>query len=165
MTSIFKDDQYFDHEINFCIAFGIKARRFVEREFLKNRISYFIKVRRRSIIRKILSGWRAEDLFIVRINDRDVERAIPLVDGQENVEIVARPPAADWSPKMKLERLERERENAEAGTELTETEHTETGPAETEHAETEPVGTEPAETGQTDTEEPESEQHKAGEDG
>ncbi len=146
MTSIFKDDQYFDHEINFCIAFGIKARRFVEREFLKNRISYFIKVRRRSMIRKILSGWRAEDLFIIRINDRDIERAIPLVEGQENVEIVARPPAGDWSPKMKLERLEREKENAEAGKVKAGNERSETERSETEQADTKQPESEQPET-------------------
>ena len=155
MTSIFKDDQYFDHEINFCIAFGIKARRFVEREFLKNRISYFIKVRRRSVIRKILSGWRAEDLFIIRINDRDIERAIPLVGGQENVEIVARPPAGDWSPKMKLERLEKEKEDAEAAKAKAGNER-----PETERPETERPETERSDTKQPETEQPETEEQK-----
>lgn len=109
MTSIFKEDQYFDHETNFCIAFGIRARRYVEKTFLENRISYFIRVRRRSIITKILSGWHAEDLFIIRINSRDIERAIPLVKDHEDIEIVASAPDEDWSPKSKLQRLEKER--------------------------------------------------------
>ena len=109
MTSIFKEDQYFDHETNFCIAFGIRARRYVEKTFLENRISYFIKVRRRSVITKILSGWHAEDLYIIRINSRDIERAIPLVRDHEDIEIVASVPHEDWSPKSKLQRLEKER--------------------------------------------------------
>lgn len=114
MTSIFKEDQYFDHETNFCIAFGIRARRYVEKTFLENRISYFIRVRRRSVITKILSGWHAEDLFIVRINSRDIERAIPLVKDHDDIEIVAAAPAEDWSPREKLRRLEKERREKES---------------------------------------------------
>ena len=53
MTSILREDQYFDNETDFCVVTGAAAMNQLEQLFLRNRISYFIKVQERSIFQKI----------------------------------------------------------------------------------------------------------------
>ena len=43
MSSIIKEDQYFDNEMNFCRITSNEAKTVVENTFLNNGISYFVK--------------------------------------------------------------------------------------------------------------------------
>jgi len=110
MTSILREDQYFDNEVEFCIVHGAGAMNELERVLLKNRISYFIRQQEKSILQKIFKRGKVEDIFVVRINGRDVENAIELAQDIPGVEITGEIPEQDWSPRAKLERMKAEGE-------------------------------------------------------
>ena len=109
MTSILREDQYFDNETDFCIVTGAGAMNELERLFLKNRISYFIKEQEKPIWARIFAGRSREDVFVVRINNRDIAAASELAENIPNVRIIGQPPKEDWSPKEKARRLREEK--------------------------------------------------------
>ena len=108
MTSILREDQYFDTETDFCVVTGAAAMNQLEQLLLRNRISYFIKVQERSIFQKIFGRRSREEVFVVRINNRDVAAAAELAAEVPNVRIIGKVPEQDWSPKEKLRRLREE---------------------------------------------------------
>ena len=101
MSSIIKEDQYFDNEMNFCRITSNEAKTVVENTFLNNGISYFVKWEDRSFLKRIFGG-RSGDTYILRINKRDYEKAVDLVDGMRNVEVIGEQPEAVWSPKEEM---------------------------------------------------------------
>ena len=104
MSSILKEDQYFNNEMDFCRVRGEEAKRALERVFLGNRVSYFIRFESRSVLSRLFMGRKPES-YVIRINVRDFARAAELVEGMENVTIIGRAPAEEWSPrKASLER-------------------------------------------------------------
>lgn len=117
MSSILREDQYFDNEADFCVVWNEDSKAEIEQIFLDHRISYFVKEEPKPWYRKLLSFKRYPDAYVIRINSRDIARATQLVEGIEDVEITGRIPQEDWSPKEKLRRLreaeERERQQAE----------------------------------------------------
>ena len=90
MTSILREDQYFDNETDFCVVTGAAAMNQLEQLFLRNRISYFIKVQERSIFQKIFGRRSREEVFVVRINNRDVAAAAELAAEVPNENICFR---------------------------------------------------------------------------
>lgn len=95
------------HEVDFCRVYNAAALEKLEKLFLENRVSYFIKATNRTLVQRLIS--RSSARYLVRINEGDVERATAIAEGMKDVEILAAPPKSDWSPKVKIQRIERER--------------------------------------------------------
>ena len=103
MSSILKDDQYFNNESDFCRVSGTDAKEKLEKIFLENRISYFVKWDDRPFLSKLFSGsGREKNVFIIRINNGDIAQAAQLVKGLQGVTVIGKEPEHDWSPKEKL---------------------------------------------------------------
>ena len=105
MSSILREDQYFDNECEFCTVIGADAMNQLERVFLRNGISYFIKEKKRSIFQKLFRTDPLEMEFIVRINNKDVALATELAGEIAGIHVTGSVPAQDWSPKQKLSRM------------------------------------------------------------
>lgn len=76
-------------EVAFCKVYSAEAKKQLEKLFLKNRISYFIEWQERSFVSQLLKREdRSEkSVFIIRINEADVEEATKLIAGMESVKI------------------------------------------------------------------------------
>ncbi len=107
MSSILREDQYFDNEADFCKVESENVRSELEKIFLKNRISYFIKAQEQSFLERLF-GDKGKRPYIVRINNRDIAKAIRLTQDLEGIEIIGREPEPDWSPNAKLQRMREE---------------------------------------------------------
>ena len=61
----------------------------MEKLFLQNRISYFIEWQERSLFSRLCGGEKQKEknVFTVRINEADVERASELARGMEDVRL------------------------------------------------------------------------------
>ena len=92
MSSILREDQYFDNEADFCVVWNEDSKAEIEQIFLDHRISYFVKEEPKPWYRKLLSFKRYPDAYVIRINSRDIARAAQLVEGIEDVEITGRIP-------------------------------------------------------------------------
>ena len=88
MTSIF-GDQTFNREISFCRVYSVDSKDKLEKLFLKNQISYFIEWQERSLFSRLFGGEKQKEknVFTVRINEADVERASELARGMEDVRL------------------------------------------------------------------------------
>ncbi|MCR5502974.1 MAG: hypothetical protein K6F53_08185 [Lachnospiraceae bacterium] len=75
-----------NREISFCRVYSKEAKDKLEKIFLKNRISYFVEWQERSFLSRLF-GTREKNVFTIRINDADIERATELVQGMENVKL------------------------------------------------------------------------------
>ncbi|MDO4284418.1 MAG: hypothetical protein Q4C60_03695 [Eubacteriales bacterium] len=105
MSSILKEDQYFNNEADFCRTESAAAKAQLERVFLENRISYFVKFEEKGFLERIFGG-KEKNSYTVRINNRDIALATKLVRNISGVEIIGREPEPDWSPKAKLLRMQ-----------------------------------------------------------
>lgn len=109
VSSILLEDQYFDSEVNFCRVYATDILQYLERILLRGGISYFVKEENSSFLSKLFSMHRSG--FIVRINCRDMEKAMYLTENLRGIEILGRIPEAEWTPRReRLWREERERE-------------------------------------------------------
>lgn len=114
MSSILREDQYFDNEADFCKVESESVRSELERIFLKNRISYFIKTQDQGFFERLF-GTREKRSYIVRINNRDIAQAIRLLQNLQGIEIIGKEPEPDWSPNAKLQRMYEEQRLKEDG--------------------------------------------------
>jgi hypothetical protein len=115
MSSILREDQYFNNESNFCRVSGAKAKAALEKILLANGISYFVKWDDRSWLSRLLEGGRNEHgVCTIRINTGDIARATELVKGMEGITVIGREPQHDWSPKEQKLREQRAIEGMEA---------------------------------------------------
>lgn len=103
MSSIIRENTYFDNEVDFCRVTGDENRERLENLFLKNRISYFIRWEEKSFLGKIFAS-RKPNVVIFRINSRDVALANEVVQNAEGVEVICPKLHEDWSPKAKTAR-------------------------------------------------------------
>lgn len=89
MASLVFDDQAFNREVTFCKIYSQESKKKLEKLFLQNRISYFIEWQERSLFSRIFGGenQREKNVFTVRINEADVERATELAKGIEDVRL------------------------------------------------------------------------------
>ncbi len=114
MSSILREDQYFDNEADFCKVESEIVRSELEKIFLKNRISYFIKAQEQGFFDRLF-GSKEKRSYIVRINNRDIAKAIRLVQDLQGIEIIGKEPEPDWSPNAKLQRMNEEQRMQEDG--------------------------------------------------
>ena len=83
------DDQAFNREVTFCRVYSQESKKKLEKLFLQNRISYFIEWQERSLFSRLFVGEKQKEknVFTVRINEADVERASELARGMEDVRL------------------------------------------------------------------------------
>lgn len=76
-------------EVDFCRAYSMEAKDKLEKLFLKNRISYFIEWQDRSVLSRLFAGGekKSRNVFTIRINEADVEKATQLINGIDSVKI------------------------------------------------------------------------------
>lgn len=89
MTTLAFDDQRFNREVSFCKVYSMEGKEKLEKIFLQNRISYFIEWQERPFLSRMFGSDRQKEknIFIIRINEADVERASELVQDIESVKI------------------------------------------------------------------------------
>ena len=78
---------FFNHEIPFCKVYGMESKDKLEKLFLKNRISYFIEWQERSFLARLFGNDKQKNIFTIRINEADVEKATELVRGIDSVRL------------------------------------------------------------------------------
>lgn len=89
MTTLAFDNQRFNREVPFCRVYDQESKEKLEKLFLQNRISYFIEWQERPLLSRVFGSERKKEknIFVIRINEADVERATQLVQGMEAVKI------------------------------------------------------------------------------
>ncbi len=111
VSSILLEDQYFDSEVNFCRVYAEDVLQYLERILLRAGISYFVKEENSSFLAKLLCMHRSG--FVVRINCRDMEKAMYLAEDLRGIEIIGRLPEEEWTPSRARLRREEERRQVE----------------------------------------------------
>lgn len=89
MSTIVFDNQIFNREVAFCKVYSLESKEKLEKVFLRNRISYFIQWQDKSFLQRIFGkeSSKEKNVFTIRINEADVERARNLVQGMESVKL------------------------------------------------------------------------------
>ncbi|GFI45800.1 hypothetical protein IMSAGC019_01113 [Lachnospiraceae bacterium] len=87
MSSIILDEQEFNREVSFCRVYSQDSKDKLEKLFLKNRISYFIEWQERSFLARLFGNDKQKNIFTIRINEADVEKATELVRGIDSVRL------------------------------------------------------------------------------
>lgn len=87
MASLVFDDQVYNREVSFCRVYSQEDKDKLEKLFLENRISYFIEWQERSFLARTFGSDKQKNIFTIRINEADVEKATELVQGIESVKI------------------------------------------------------------------------------
>lgn len=87
MASLFFDNQVYNREVSFCRVYSKEDKDKLEKLFLKNRISYFIEWQERSFFARMFASDKQKNIYTIRINEADVEKATDLVQGIESVKI------------------------------------------------------------------------------
>lgn len=89
MTSLVFDNQSFNREVSFCRVYSMTSKEKLEKLFLQNRISYFIEWQDRSFVSRLFGSDKKKEknMFTIRINEADVERATELVRGIDSVKL------------------------------------------------------------------------------
>lgn len=89
VASLIFDDQAFNREVTFCRIYSQESKKKLEKLFLQNRISYFIEWQERSLFSRIFGGrnQREKNVFTVRINEADIERATELAKGLDDIRL------------------------------------------------------------------------------
>jgi hypothetical protein len=89
MSVMTVDNNIIHREVTFCKVYSLDSKEKLEKLFLKNRISYFIEWQDKSLFQRILNKDKSKEknVFTIRINEADVERARELVSGLESVKL------------------------------------------------------------------------------
>lgn len=89
MSAIIMSDKAFHREVAFCKVYSMDSKEKLEKLFLQNRISYFIEWQDKSFLERLISrnNSKEKNVFTIRINEADVERARELVSGLESVKL------------------------------------------------------------------------------
>ncbi len=85
MTSLILGDQVYNREVSFCRVYSLESKEKLEKLFLENRISYFIEWQERSFFSRIFGSEKQKNVFTIRINEADVEKATELARGIDSV--------------------------------------------------------------------------------
>ncbi|MGN0376088.1 MAG: hypothetical protein ACI4ED_00480 [Suilimivivens sp.] len=89
MSAALFDNNMFHREVAFCKVYSLDSKEKLEKLFLKNRISYFIEWQDKPFLQRIISkgNGKEKNVFTIRINEADVDRARELVSGLESVKL------------------------------------------------------------------------------
>ncbi len=108
MSSIIKENQYFDNGCDFCKVYTCDMLDRVERALLEARISFSIREEDTSLFERIFGNRKNKYRSIVRINSLDYERAVRAVSDIRGVSIICEEPGRDWCPMDKVRRRQQE---------------------------------------------------------
>lgn len=89
MTTLIFDEQTYNREVSFCKVYSLESKEKLEKMFLKNRISYFIKWQDQSFLKRLFGSDRSQEktVYTICINEADVERAKELVQGIDSIKL------------------------------------------------------------------------------
>lgn len=89
MSAIIMGNRLYNREIAFCKVYSLESKEKLEKVLLKNRISYFIEWQEKTFFRRIFGkeSAREKNVFTIRINEADAEKAKELVEGMESVKL------------------------------------------------------------------------------
>lgn len=89
MSAMIFGNQLYDREVAFCKVYSLESKEKLEKILLKNRISYFIEWQEKTFLQRIFGKESAKEknVFTIRINEADVERAKELIEGMESVKL------------------------------------------------------------------------------
>ena len=89
MASVLSEETVFNREVAFCKVYSLESKEKLEKIFLKNRISYFIQWQDKTFWQRLFGNESAKEknVFTIRINEADVEKAKELVQGIESVKL------------------------------------------------------------------------------
>ncbi len=89
MSAIMFDEKVYNREVAFCKVYSMDSKEKLEKIFLKNRISYFIEWQDKSLWQRLFGsdGRKEKTVYIIRINEVDVERAKELIQGIDSVKM------------------------------------------------------------------------------
>lgn len=76
----------YNREVAFCRIYSMEAKDKLEKLFLNNRISYFVEWENRSFVSKLL-GNKEKNVFTIKINEEDVQRATELVKDMQSIKM------------------------------------------------------------------------------
>lgn len=86
MANPYFNNGWVNREVPFCRVYSKDAKEKLEKLFLENRISYFVEWQQRSFLSRLL-GKGQKNVFIIKINSEDVQKAKALVQGDEAVKL------------------------------------------------------------------------------
>lgn len=75
-----------NREVAFCRIYSKEAKDKLEKLFLENRISYFVEWQEKSLLSRLM-GQKEKNVFTIKINDADIEKATALVKGIESIKM------------------------------------------------------------------------------
>ncbi len=75
-----------NREVSFCRIYSKEAKEKLEKMFLQNRISYFVEWHETSFLGRLF-GRKEKNIFTIKINDADLEKATALVQGMDSIKI------------------------------------------------------------------------------
>lgn len=89
MSAVYFDDRFFHREVAFCKVYSLDSKEKLEKLFLQNRISYFIEWQDKPLLQRLMNkdNVKEKNVFTIRINEADVDRAKELVSGLESVKL------------------------------------------------------------------------------
>lgn len=89
MAAMVFDEQVYNREVPFCRVYSKDSKDKLEKIFLQNRISYFIEWQERSFLARLFGSEEKgqKTIFIIRINEADVDKATELVQGMDSVKL------------------------------------------------------------------------------
>ena len=89
MSASYLSDGVYHREVASCKVYSQDSKEKLENLFLQNRISYFIEWQDKSFLQRIMSrdNSKEKNVFTIRINEADVERARELVSGLDSVKL------------------------------------------------------------------------------
>ena len=87
MSAAVFEDKLYNREVAFCKVYSLEAKEKLEKIFLKNRISYFIEWQEKPFLQRVMNSSKEKNIFTIRINEADVDRARVLIAGMESVKL------------------------------------------------------------------------------
>ncbi len=89
MAAVMFGDRMFNREVAFCKVYSVESKEKLEKLFLTNRISYFVEWQDKSVLQRLLGreSKNEKNIFSIRINEADVERAKELVQGIDSIKL------------------------------------------------------------------------------
>ena len=77
-----------NNEIAFCAVTNKEQKDLIERLFLKNGISYFVRWEERGFFQKMFHAQDDRNIFVICIHDAYMDKAKELVSGMEGVKVL-----------------------------------------------------------------------------
>lgn len=97
-TQSFPRCRFYDRETDLCRVYSARALQTLQSGLIKCGISYCVKQEQNELLHRFLHG-NCFARCIVRVHEDDIETAIEICDGLEDVELLCALPKRDYCPK------------------------------------------------------------------